>query len=130
MASDNTFDVVWCTEVVEHLTGSALSVMFWAAVLAYHPEYAGPDGLTVIHSYMDARNAPAITQAVMDAFIASLPPAQQEAIRAERGEPEPPGNGRPTRPVPAPTITTGRAGSSSGPLPDTISDSPGMNLAN
>jgi hypothetical protein len=60
----------------------ALGVMFWAGVLAHHPEYDSEEGLAVIRSYMDAGNAVQIAGALQRAFVASLPKAQQEAIAA------------------------------------------------
>jgi hypothetical protein len=94
-------------EIWQTLTASNVSALFWASLLAHQPEYEGKEGLAMVRSYMDAGNAAAITQAVTRAFVASLPPAQQEAML----------NARPTN------------GASSGPSPVTISDSPRPPLA-
>jgi hypothetical protein len=106
----------------EKPTAAVLSVMFWASLLAHQPEYEGLEGLAIVRSYMGPDNAAEITNAVMKAFVASLPPEQQEAI-LNRGNPtNPAGNG--ARPA-----IVNQAGSSSGPSPVTISDSPSPSSA-
>jgi hypothetical protein len=69
-------------EIWKHLTAKVVSVMFWAAVLAVHEEYEGAEGLAVIRSYMDAGNVDTITDALIDAFLISLPKEKQERLRA------------------------------------------------
>ncbi len=61
-----------------------LSIMLQAAILMYHPEYAGPEGLRALRSYMDAGNAGQINDALNEAFVASLAPEKQEKIRAKQ----------------------------------------------
>lgn len=68
-------------KIFDNLNATSLSALFWAAILAYHPEYAGPNGLAVVRSMMDLRNADAVQEAVQEAFILSLPDAQQKVIR-------------------------------------------------
>ena len=94
-------------DVIGKMSGSALSVFFWASLLACQPEYAGLEGLAVVRSYMDLGNASLIGSAVLDAFLKSLPLEQQEALR---------------RPSPPVRTTTVSAGAISGPSLDTISD--------
>lgn len=92
-------------DVWRNLRGSVLSVVFWAALLAHHQEYRGDEGLEVIRSYMDAGNTDQITEAILDAYIASLPEEKQAPIRelkerALHGDPTKPG---PETPGPAKT---------------------------
>jgi hypothetical protein len=104
-------------DVVEHLTGTALSVMFWAALQARQPEYEGAEGLAVVRSWMDLGNAPAISLAVVNAVVRSLPAEQQQAIVSAV-----PVRERPTAPAPA-TAEAGN-GASSGPSHATTSALP------
>lgn len=71
---------IWRQPSVPHL-----GVLFWAAVLANHPEYDSCEGLAVIVSYMDAGNMPEITLALFEAFIVMLPTEKQEIIRKTMG---------------------------------------------
>jgi len=103
-------------DVVDHLSGTALSVMLWASLQAYQPEYEGAEGLAVLRSYMEIGNAPAVSLAVVNAVVRSLPQEQQDAIRS--GVPQ---NGRPTAPAPA-TAEAG-TGATSGLSRATTSDS-------
>lgn len=102
-------------EIWRDLNYRVLSIVFWASLLAHQPEYAGPDGLEVVRSYIDAGNIAAIGRAVEDAYALTLPAEDREAIRAlrDRGRPDPT----------PPTPDTTSAGSNSGPLPITILDS-------
>ena len=76
------------------LSSRSLSVMFWAAVLANHPEYAFPDehgeptdeGLEIIRSYMDVGNTDAIHGALWDAYFISLPKEKREALEKAKAE--------------------------------------------
>jgi hypothetical protein len=74
-----------------------ISTMLYAAILAKHPEYDTRDektgeptteGIEVIRSLMDAGNAKQIQNALFDAFVATLPPDRQAAIKAEREKAE------------------------------------------
>lgn len=103
------------------LTGRVLGILFWAALLAHQPEYAGPDGLAVARSYIDAGNILQVGRAVEDAFALSLPAEDRATIRALRERPTAPTTG--TENVPA------SAGSNSGPSPDMIFTSPTPNSA-
>jgi len=85
-------------EIWNNLNEKTLSIMFYAAVLARHPEYAVEDGLEVIRSYMDTTNTDAITNALNDAFLLQLPPERREKIeRAQKAAKEQGEN--PTRPA-------------------------------
>jgi hypothetical protein len=89
-------------EIWNHVNEKTLSIMFHAAVLLRHPEYASDNGLEVIRSYMDTMNTEAITNALNDAFLLQLPPARRKKVEAaqkqalEQGE-------NPTSPATAPT---------------------------
>ena len=50
------------------LTGTVLSVMFWASLQAYHPEYEGSEGLVAVRSLMGFPNAPKISLAVVQSL--------------------------------------------------------------
>lgn len=71
-----------------------ISTIFYAAVLAKHPEYrtvddAGEDtdeGLEVIRSFIDAGNAGKIHDACWMAFVGTLSPERQAFIKARREE--------------------------------------------
>lgn len=68
--------------IFNHLNARISSILFWAAIQAYSPEYAGPDGLDVIRSLMTLKNNEAIQEAVNEAFIQALPDEQAANIRA------------------------------------------------
>lgn len=76
--------------IFKHLNASISSVLFWAAVQAHSPEYAGPDGLEAIRSMLNLRNYDLAQQAVQEAFIQSLPEAQaaliREALKPKEGD--------------------------------------------
>jgi hypothetical protein len=126
-------------EIWEKLSFKGLSVMFWASVLANHPEYdtedqhgnRTDDGLRVIRSYMGIGNTAQISEVVEKAFLASLPKHKREAIEAERIRREKEkapfvaaaAGGTETPPAAA------QPGSNSGPSPDTTSASPSESSA-
>jgi hypothetical protein len=99
-------------EIWKHPTAKNLSIMFYAAALAQHPEYEGH--LDVIRSLMDAGNVEKITRALNEAFINSLPKEKQDVIRKAQSDAEAKG----ANPTPAPAETSPAAdsnGSTSGP---------------
>jgi hypothetical protein len=83
-------------EIWKHLNAANLRVMLWAAVLANHPEYDTKDGegkrtdmgLEVIGSYCDADNIVAITEAVWEAYLASLSETKRKILEDGRKEAE------------------------------------------
>ncbi len=76
----------------DSLTPESLSIIFYAAILANHPEYKTVDddgeetdeGLEVIRSFIDPGNCLQIQDACLDAFVMTLPPARKEKIEASR----------------------------------------------
>lgn len=80
-------------EVFRNPNATTLSIMLWATVCATHPEYdydpkTDEDeetcaGLVAIRSYMDSSNVRAITVALSDAFLASLPEADRTRIKTK-----------------------------------------------
>jgi|GEM_PF-2633207 len=118
-------------EIWQRLSFKALSIMFWASVLANHQEYDTIDqhdnrtdeGLRVIRSYMGIHNTAQISEAVENAFLASLPKEKREALEAERARREKDNTPFVAAVTASETVTAEQAGSSSGPLPDTTSDS-------
>lgn len=65
----------------KNLSANNLSVIFWAAVQLNHPEYVGDAGLVAVRSMLSLRNSEAVTEALQDAYMKSLPDDQQERIR-------------------------------------------------
>jgi len=129
-------------EIFGELSAKVLSVMFWASVLANHPDYLTVDdegeetdeGLEVIRSYMDMSNADAINDACWDAFLLTLPKDRADKLRemkkeaerlaAEKAARRAKGEKVPDDPVPnapAPGMPADLTGSSSGQSEDTIS---------
>ncbi len=96
-----------------------MSIMFWAAVLANHPEYDTEDekgnrsdeGLRVIRSYMDVGNALEISDALEKAYMLSLPPDRraeiEKSVKAKSSSPQP---GAVENPPTTPEATAGQAG--------------------
>jgi len=101
------------------------SVLFWAAILAHHPEYNSDEGLEAIRSYMDEKNSEVIVKGCWDAYVAYLPKDKREYMeklkaQAEAGE-------KPTldplNPATGEAPPESSTGSTSGPSPDTTSGS-------
>lgn len=109
-----------------------LRVMFWASVLAHHPEYDSrdeetgkrtEDGLETIGSWVDETNTDAILEALWDAYLKSLSKTKRDAVvnlrkMAEEAQKEKEKSPSPlTTPTPSQsaTATTTTTGSSSGP---------------
>jgi hypothetical protein len=118
-----------------------LSIAFWAAILAHHPEYHSEEGLEVIRSYMQESNMEPIGEAVWQAYLAWLPPAKKEWIlkyraeeeekrarrlRGEKVEDDEPDPSMPEREASPASLSDG---SSSGPSPVTTSASAKANSA-
>lgn len=119
-------------EIWTKLSFKALSIMFWAAVLANHPEYDTEDaagnrtdeGLRVIRSYMSIANTPQISEAVEGAFLASLPKDKRDVIEAQRKAP------LAVADASVPAVPSAESpGSISGPSPVTTSVSASTSLA-
>ncbi|VVB52225.1 Uncharacterised protein [uncultured archaeon] len=72
--------------IFNHLTAGITLTMFWAAVIAYQPEYAVAGGREVLGSMITHRNAGPVADAVEECFVQSLPPDQQERIRLAKEE--------------------------------------------
>lgn len=66
----------------QEMSVTNLTIMFWAAIQASHPEYAGKAGLEAVRSYFTLGNVEGMCDAVQEAFLVSLPPEQEAAIRA------------------------------------------------
>lgn len=56
-------------------------IFFWAASLAYHPEYNSDEGLDFIGSILTYRNAGAANDAVYEAYLKALPEEAAAQIR-------------------------------------------------
>jgi hypothetical protein len=114
-------------EIWRNLNAKNLSIMFWAAILANSPQYQGEDGLEIVRSYMDAGNSDQIAEAILDAYILSLPPEKRQMMK-ELKEKALHGEG-PTKGLametPAPSSLVD--GSSAGPSPATTSASASPN---
>jgi hypothetical protein len=64
-------------------------------LLAHQPEYATPEGLEIVGSYMDESNQAAIIEALENAYLLYLPKEKREWVEEMRaaelaGEPPPP----------------------------------------
>jgi hypothetical protein len=74
------------------ISPESLSVIFYAALLANHPEYRTKDedgedtdeGLEVVRSFIDPGNCLQIQDACLDAFVMTLSPARQAKIAESR----------------------------------------------
>jgi hypothetical protein len=100
---------------------TVFSVMFYAAILANHPEYRTVDdegaptdeGLEVIRSYMQESNADVITEALWKAYLAYLPKEKRDLMerlraKAEAKNPDPlPQAAAPTTPESSNSLTSG-----------------------
>jgi len=111
-----------------------LGAMFWAALLANHPEYRSVDGLEIARSYVQENNAQEIIEALWKAYLDFVPQDKRELLIKKRAEEderkkllaageetENPSN-QTTASEPPATLESS-TGSSSGVSPDTISDS-------
>jgi len=83
------------------LNASSLSLIFWASILACHPEYDSEEGLACIRSYMDRGNQDKVFEALYEAHALALPEDERKAVmeakeKALRGE-------NPIRPTPPKT---------------------------
>jgi hypothetical protein len=120
----------------EKLGKNRLGVIFWAALLQDRPELDSDIGLLTVRSYLDRpENELKVFNAAWEAFMLYLPKDQAEGLRAARadwekkrdaGDPPEPAATVPTPPAPGPELTASNPlpGSSSGPSPDSTSDSP------
>lgn len=108
---------------------TVFSVMFYAAILANHPEYRTVDekgeptdeGLEVIRSYMQEANAEPITEALWKAYLAFLPKEKRELMEKLRMKAEGKGSTSPLAAATPEATPESPISSSSGPLPDTTS---------
>ena len=72
-----------------------MRALFWSALLAHQPEYATPEGLEIVGSYMDESNAASIVAALEEAYLLWLPKEKRELLEKIRAdqiagkEPEP-----------------------------------------
>lgn len=120
----------------DKLGKSRLGVIFWAALLQDRPELASDEGLLVARSYLDGpENDMRAFNAVWEAYVLYLPKDQAEALRAARvnWEKDRDEEKDAAEPLPEEKKTdlpqSPQTGSSSGPSPDSISDSAKANSA-
>jgi len=102
------------------------SVMFWAGIIARHPEYNSDEGLEVIRSYMDERNSDLIIGACWDAYLLGLTPEKRKFMEKLKDDAEKKLRGETVDPTsPAAKEATpekNSAGLNCQPSPDTTSD--------
>ena len=103
-----------------------VTALFWAGIINRHPEYNSEEGLKTIRSYVDEGNSDLIVQACWNAYLLNLPKAKRDFMedlkkKAEAGikAANPPSPATPPETAPEETSI----GSTSGPSPDTTSDS-------
>lgn len=78
----------------DDVSPKTVSIMFYAAILAKHPEFdtrdadnnPTPEGLEVIRSLMDAGNMIEIHEALFEAFVKTLTPDGQARIKKARAD--------------------------------------------
>jgi hypothetical protein len=99
-----------------------LRAMFWASLLAHQPEYATPEGLEIVGSYMDESNQAAVIEALENAYLLYLPKEKREWVEEMRAA-ELAGEKPPPDPTAPSAEGTASSSSSSGPSPDTTSAS-------
>ena len=127
-----------------------LRAMLWGAVLAHQPEYNCDEGFETVGTFIQENNGQQVIDAIEAAFFKYLPKSRVDEIlklkaqiEAQKAKGET--NGRPLVPgaVPSETnppksetktetaepISSGSAGSSSGPSPATTSESASANSA-
>jgi hypothetical protein len=68
--------------IFRQLTVNNIQVLLWAAVQAYHPEYAGDAGLEVIGSLLNFRNSGSAVDATWEAFLLAVPEETAARLRA------------------------------------------------
>ena len=69
-------------EIWKHLTPRNIIIIFWALILAHHPEFDSEEGRELVGSLINPGNADQVAVAIVDAYILSLPLEKQAAMRA------------------------------------------------
>lgn len=107
-------------EIWKKLNATNISIMFFASVLANHPEYntldkatgePTTDGLGALRSYLDPGNVETIIKALNEAFMIALPKEKREEIERQQREEEE-ARRKAAGEGDRPTIAEGPAGSS------------------
>jgi hypothetical protein len=120
------------------LDARVLRAMFWAALLPNHGEEFDTrdrkggrtdEGLEIVGSWLDGDNQERAARGLWQAYLLYLPKDQAEELEKARKDVE---AGTPAAPAPdeGGDLPLASAGSSSGPPPDTISESPKAKSAN
>lgn len=107
---------------------TAMSVVFWAALLRHQPEYDSEEGLEAVRSYMDESNYDLIVEAVWNAYLLYQSKAKREFLakmrqqadeKLKRGETASPlaesATGRETNASPGATCAPSAASTSDSP---------------
>lgn len=68
-------------QVLDNPSVTNISVLLWAGVQIYHPEYEGPEGLEVLRSNLTIATAKEAKEACSEAFVKQLPAEQVEAMK-------------------------------------------------
>jgi len=110
---------VFSGDIWKNLSGTHLSVLFWAALLGRQPGLGGTEGLEIVRSYIDVGNSTQITWALYESFLIFLSPEARERLRAN-----------PLQPAAMMRDASRPPGASFGPSPDTISGLAATNSAN
>lgn len=80
------------TEVFDNASCKSVSVLLWAALQEYHPEYRGeakklgdvPPGLRIVRKNLTLGQAKAAREACFEAFLKQLPDEQVSALKGEK----------------------------------------------
>lgn len=67
---------------------TAMSVVFWAALLRHQPEYDSDEGLEIIRSYMDESNSEQISEALWQTYLAYQSKAKRDFLLKMRQQAE------------------------------------------
>lgn len=67
--------------IFKHLSVRVSTVMFWAAIQAHSPEFAGDAGLEAIGTMLSLRNIDSAQAAVQEAYLQAIPETQAKLIR-------------------------------------------------
>jgi hypothetical protein len=77
-----------CGEIVDSPTAKNVSVLLWAALQEYQPEYEGLEGLENIRQNLTVSHTKDALNACFDAYVKQLPPEQQARVLALKAKRE------------------------------------------
>lgn len=78
IGTDNVFDQL--ERLFQRKNAKTVSLLLWAAMLEYQPDYAGKDGLAAVRSALPLWQLGEAHSACVDAFIEQLPPERKAEV--------------------------------------------------